>query len=397
MKRSYKKALDTVRQYNPITFFIEQGMSPDEIKEGFIDLMSPYFTNRSILEQMAVNALAPEAINLLKIEDDAWAKSMFTNVLDEYRRAAALDKDACFKGCASWQGKVLHGVSEHWSGFYLNIDVRELQLEEFKYEVFRSIGMLIEACIQPLLKELLLQVRIRRGKANPDANLDTLELGLTVGELFDTSGYAELFAPPPWNIRLNQWRNMAQHHKTHVERGLIVSTYGVGNNERTVKFKRDELFDAGKRIASIFSILKTARALFLLDNLNEFQPRVSNLDLRADIHVLSLASSIATQGFEVVDLYLEGLSVTAAVKDITDAPAKERMLHASQFVYHVWKYFPADRVTVEYFDKSGNLILTTVCKGSDCEEVSRKVIPFEELSNRVEYILSEEGNSYFAD
>jgi hypothetical protein len=322
---------------------------------------------------------------------------MFNNVHSEYRRAAASNTNACFQGCATWQGKILHGVSEHWSGFYLSADLRELQLEEFKYEVFRSIGMLIEACQQPLLKELLLQVRIRRGKANPAANLDTMELGVAVGELFDTSGYPELFAPPPWNIRLNQWRNMAQHHKTRIENGFIICTYGIGANEREVKLKRDELFEAGKRIASIFSILKTARSLFLLDNLKEFIPRASSIDLRADISVLNLASSIATQGFELINLSTEGQSVTATIKDITDTPPQERMLHASQFVYPVWKDFPADKITVEFLDKAGDLILTTVCNGSDCEEVTRKVIPFDELSNRVEFILSEKGKSYFAN
>jgi hypothetical protein len=394
MKRSFKKALDSGRKYNPLTFFIERGMSPGEIKEGIIELMSPYFTNQITLEQMAVTVLAPEAINLLKIEDDAWAKAMFTNVLGEYRQAAVSDKTACFEGSANWEAKILHGASEHWSAFYLHADLRELQLEEFKYEVFRSIGVIIEACLQPLLKELLLQVRIRRGKVNPAANLDTLELGLVVGELFDTSGYPELFAPPPWNIRLNQWRNMAQHHKTRIENGLIVGTYGVGSNEKEVRLKQDELFDAGKRISSIFSIVRTARALFLLDNLNEFQPRVGNIDLRADISIFHLASSIAVQGFELVDLSTDGgTAVTAIVKDITDEPAEKRMFHASQFVYPVWIYFPADKVTVEYYDKSGRLILTTVCKGSDCEEVSQKVIAFEELSNRVEFTLAEDGNS----
>jgi hypothetical protein len=131
--------------------------------------------------------------------------------------------------------------------------------------------MLIEACMQPLLRELLIQVRIRRGKINPELGVEDRDLGLVVGEPFDTSGYPELFAPPPRGIRLNQWRNMAQHHKTRVENGLIVGIYGKGSNEKEVKFKRDALFNALKRIFSIFSVIKTAASIFIVDNLSEYQ------------------------------------------------------------------------------------------------------------------------------
>lgn len=397
MKRTYKKALDGVRQKTPMLAFAEHGMSPDEIKQGIIDLLSPYFMNQSILKEMAIPVLAPEAINLSKIEDDSWAKGMFTNILNEYRQAAALDKDMCFEGCAKWESQIQHGISEYWSGLYLEVDKSDLNLEDFKYEAFRNIGMVIEACLQPLLKELLLQVRIRRSKSNPDAGLEAMDLGLVVGELIDTSGYPELFAPPPWNIRLNQWRNMAQHHKTRVENGLIVGTFGKGSSEREVKFGRDELFDALKRIYSIFSVIKTARSIFLVDNIKEFKPRVKDIHTRADVHVLHLAASFATQGFELIDLTIEGNSVTAVIKDITDLSARERMLHASQFVYPVWYDFPADNVTVKFLDRLGDLILTVNAKGSDCEEVKRKLISSEELASRVDLVLSEKGKSFFVE
>jgi ribosomal protein L25 (general stress protein Ctc) len=397
MKRSYKKVLDGVRQFSPLLSFAEQGMSPAEIKQSIIDLLSPYFTNQSVLNDLAIEVLVPEAVNVSKIENDAWAKVMFTNVLSEYRQAMSSDKNACFEGSAKWESKIQHGVSEYWSGFHLEIDKSELPLEEFKYEAFRNIGMVIEASLQPLLKELLLQVRIRRGKANPETGLDTLDLGVAVGELFDTSGYPELFAPPPWGIRLNQWRNMAQHHKSRVENDMIIGIYGKGSNEREVRFKRDELFDALKRIYMIFTVIKTARSIFLVDNIGEYKLKLKDVELRADAKILHLASSVATQGFELIDISIEEKSVTAVVKDVTDSTVKERMLHASQFVYPVWRHFPADEIIVQYLDAQGDLILTTIGKGSDCDEVGRKVVPFEELANRVTFTLSEKGKSYFAE
>lgn len=395
MKPQHKKVLDSARKYSPLLSFAEQGMSSGEIKQWIIDLLSPHFANQSILNELAVGVLAPDAINVTKINNDAWAKGMFANVLNEYRQAMVSDKNACLEGCAKWEGKIQQGLTEYWSGFHLEVDKAELPLEEFKYEAFRNIGMIIEASLQPLLKELLLQVRIRRGKTNPDSNLDTLDLGLAIGELFDTSGYGELFAPPPWRIRLNQWRNMSQHHKTRVDKDVIIGIYGKGTNEREVRFRRDELLAALKRIYMVFSVIKTARSIFLVDNISEYRSRLKDVEVRTDARILDLACSIATQGFELVDIRIEEKSVTASVKDVTHFSTKERMFHASQFVYPVWIHFPADEIIVRYLDVQGDLILTTTAKGSDCDEVCHKVVPFKELANRVTPTLSEKGKSYF--
>lgn len=399
MEHSYKKVLDAVRQHSPLLHFTEHGMTPNQIKQGIVELLSPHFTNQDVLNQLAIELLVADAVNILKFEGDAWALAMFANILDEYRQAAALDKNACFEGCASWEGRIQHGLSEYWSGFYLEADKDDLPLEEFKYEVFRNVGMVIEASLQPLLKELLLQVRIRRGKVNPQVGLETLDLGLAVGELFDTSGYPELFAPPPWRIRLNQWRNMAQHHKTRIENGIIVGIYGKGSNEREVRFKRDELLDALKRIYSIFFVVKTARSIFLIDNISEFQPRAKtkNIEVRVDAKILQLAAAIATQGFELIDISLGEKAVVIIVRDKTSIPPQQRMFHAAQSVYPAWLRFPAEEIKVDYLDNSGDLILTTIGKGSDCEEVGKRIIPFNELSNRVTFAPSEKGRQLLAN
>ena len=44
--------------------------------------------------------------------------------------------------------------------------------------------MLIEASLQPLLRALLAQLRIASGDVNPNKNLEDLELGKVIDELF---------------------------------------------------------------------------------------------------------------------------------------------------------------------------------------------------------------------
>lgn len=311
MKLSHKRVLDGVRRSSPLLSFAEQGMSPHEVKLSIVSLLSPYFANKDILNELAVDVLVAEAVNVSKIENDAWAKAMFSHVLNEYRQAVACDKTACFEGFAHWESKIQQGLSEYWSGFHLEVDKAELPLEEFKYEAFRNIGMIIEASLQPLLRDLLLQVRIRSRRGNPGTGLDTLDLGLVVGELVDTSGYPELFAPQPWGIRLNQWRNMAQHHNTRIENDLVVGKYGKGRSGREVRLRRHELLAALTRIFSVFIIIKTARSIFLVDNFKELQEPTEDVDGRAEAKLVLLASSVATQGFELVDISIDQESVTA--------------------------------------------------------------------------------------
>jgi hypothetical protein len=62
---------------------------------------------------------------------------------------------------------------------------------------------------------------------------------------------------------------------------------------------------------------------------------------------------------------------------------RKRIIHSSQFVYVVWSYFSLDAITIKHLDKHGNLRCTITGKGSDCEAISKREIPFEELAGRV--------------
>lgn len=397
MKSSYQRLLTDVR--NTLLLSPEQGISPDEVKQAIIHVLSPYFLNQSVLAEAAIPILAPEAVNISRINQDAWAREMFIHVLEDYHKALVTDKAACLASCVSWHGQILHGSSEYVSILNLNQSLVDLSLNDFRYEVFRTIGALIEANLQPYLKELLLQIRIRRRKPAPAQSLRNMKLGVVVNELYQLSGYKDLFAPPPWNIPLNQWRNMAQHHKTRVEKGQIIGTYLSGRSEQEIILSREELLNSLKKIQLILSILKGARSIFFVDHVKELEQYfpVTVDNVRDDIKIFHLASSLATQGFDVKDISLNENSSIVILQDVTEHPTNEsmvdyvrlRIIHSSQFVYVLWSYFPSNEITIKHMDKDGNLRCTIVGHGSDCEAVGREDIPFEELANRVTITLED--------
>lgn len=384
MGRSYRKLLEAVRTQSSLLQLAEQGMSSAEFKELVITLFSPFFLNRAVLGESAVPFLVPDAVTLSGLCTDTWSSSMLSRVLAEHRSAAASNEPACFAGYGTWEPDVSRGLSQYWSGFQLEIDkTDQLPLEEFAHEVARNMGVVIEASLKPMLKELLLMVRIRMAKANPSRKLDSMDLGLVVGELIDTSGYPELFAPPPWRLRLNQWRNICYHYSLELEGENIVGHYGKLPNQREITLSRWDFFEAGTKCVRVLEIIKLARTIAILDSLEKIQPYLPPMVLRPEQEILALASALATQGFQVKDVLLEDQSVHVVVQDLTNQPPEQRMVHASQFVFPVWTHFPRDSISVEFVDGTGSPRLTTTTRGADCEAVAEGRMVLSELANRV--------------
>lgn len=362
----------------------EQGMSSAQFKEHVITLFSPFFLNKGLLEEFAVPLLVPDAVTLSRLYTDPWSNSMLSRVLAEHRSAAASNESACFAGYGTWEPHVRRGLSKYWSGFQLEIEKKdELPLEEFAQEVAGNMGLVIEASLKPMLKELLLMVRIRTAKPNPTRDLPRMNLGMVVGKLIDTSGYPELFAPPPWELRLNQWRNICQHYSLEVQGDRIVGHYGKSPSQRKITLSRSGFFAAAAKCVQVFEVIKLARTIAILDNIERIHPHLPRTVLRPEQEVLALASALATQGYEVKEVLVEDQSVHVVVQDLTNCPPKERMLHASQFVYPVWTHFPRDSISVEFRDRTGSPTLTTTARGVDCEAVAERRITFSQLANRV--------------
>lgn len=363
---------------------MESGMSPDEMKQSIVGVLEPFFHNQDILAEMALGALVSEAVNVAKLQNDDWAYDMFQHCLDVHRAAYSKSNDASLAASASWEEAIWHGLSTYWCAFHLEVPKDNLELDVFTFEAFRNIGALIESSIQPLLRALLHQIRIRDGIADADARLTKMDLGVVVNELIRTSGFADLFVPPPWNVQLNQWRNIAQHHSASVEDTVIVCKYGNEPRIREIRLTRDDLAAVAYRLFGIFDALKTARTLFLVDNIRAARHFLPNLALRPEMSILNFASIVATQGFEVVDMAVTDDEALAILKDVTDRDPYARRIHASQYVYQLWVHTKKPRLKIEYREKDNTRSLLAIAWAEDCERIDRAELEFGQLANLTE-------------
>lgn len=386
-----KKVLDPGPRVNPFVLMVEAGMTPQQIKASIVDVLKPYFSNLEQLEQLAVDLLAPQAINLVRLEENPWALNSFKHVWEIYRRASEVDPDACYQIFAASEPAIADSLSEYWSSLYFEEPKDALDLHDFKYEVFRNIGALIEVNVQPLLRDVLAQVRTIRGKNPLFDDINNLKLGNIVDELSGTAGIPELFAPPPWGIRLNQWRNVAQHHRSRVQGKHIMGIFGEPPNESEVRFSREELFSVVLCLYSVFQALSIARTLFFFDRLEYIKPHLQETEVRSDARMMTFVSGVSTQGFRVIDLLQNDSAAIATVLDLHKTNQK-RLIHASQLLIPLWRSSKAKLVELRYLTSSEEHKMTFYTTGESCRRLDAEEVSIEEYLDHVTFKEVEGGS-----
>jgi hypothetical protein len=378
----HEKSFAGVGRLTPYLVWAAEGWSPDEIKARVISILRPYFNNPSVVTNLPVAVLGFEAVFIDRIQGDPWAVSMLTGVLSEYRAALSQNQQASIEALTAWDDKIARAVAEFYSLYLMEVDKVELELDEFRLEILRIIGGLLEACIQPHLRALLHQVRVRRSTRGDKAHLESLKFGEVVEELSRTLRVQGLLAPPPWNVKMHIFRNIAQHHSASIRNDRIVCNYRAGQHTHQIEFSRSDMLALAQRLQQVLGILRTARTIFYLDNIAKIENE-STSAIRPDIAFLFFTVGIATQGFEVVALDISGSIAHLQVQDVTNGDALDRGVHASQFLVELWAHCQTPQVRVSYLDRSGQIRLVADANSTDCEDIVEGRTPFEALAARV--------------
>lgn len=367
--KKYERIILAIKEESPLLKMIESWLSPAEVKEAVIESLEPYFDNEDILEQLTIDALVPESINLLKLQQDKWFFRMFEKCLDTYHSAKNKDSQSCFESCVIWQPQLIQSLSKYWSVLHLEVDKSNLEIEEFLHECLRNIGDIIEGLTKPYLKALLHQIRIADGNENISEDIDSLDLGKIISELIQSSGYANLFMPPPWKIRLNQWRNIAYHHTAEIKNNEIICWYGKAPSTEKIRLSRNEMLHVVHTTLKVYSTLKLAHTLFFVDNVKEINKSSPPVEVRDEAEFLNFVSGLASQGFEIVDYTKKSGEAKIVIKDASNLDPDKRRFHASQFLFHLWLFTRSKKVIVEYRENDNTPNFLFSANSNDCEKI----------------------------
>jgi len=110
----------------------------------------------------------------------------------------------------------------------------------------------------------------------------------------------------------------------------------------------------------------------------------ANLKIRTEMNVLNIVTSMASQGFEVIEYISEKKNAKLVIRDITDQDPNSRRFHTAQFIDILWQYTHADSVTVEYLEKDGTANFRTTAHSELFERIERDGLPRVTLAEEAE-------------
>lgn len=384
--KKYERIISQIKKESPFLKMIESGLKPEDIKEAVIKSLEPYFENKDILEQFSIRCLVPESTNLLKLQKNSLVFGMFEKCLATYSSAKSKDSQNWFESCALWQPQILQSLSKNWSVLHLEVDKNNLEIEEFLHECLRNIGDIIEGLTKPYLKALLHQIRIANGVKTVLKDIDSLDLGKIVSELIQKSGYAGLFMPPPWNITLNQWRNIAYHHTAKIENSEIICWYGKTPNIKYIRLSRTELLQVVHTTFDVYRTIKLAHTLFFIDNIKEINRLSPPVEVRDEAEFINFATGLTSQGFEIVEYKKNIDEAKLVVKDVSNFNPDQRRFHASQFLFPLWLITKSKNMIIEYREKDNTPNLLVSVNSTICEKIYNQELEPLALANMMDMV-----------
>ena len=312
-------------------------------------------------------------MTLLAIERDAWMLSNFKACLGVFKEAKASDPQAAYRACAEWLANTVQATSKYWSLLHQERDRSVLELDDFLFECLTTLGGIIEACAKPYIQVMLHHVRIGLGEPVTKESLEALDLGRVVDDLIEKSSCPQLFMPPPWGIKLSQWRNIAYHHTASIENGEVVCSYGKPPKTDTVRLSKEGLLEVVTAANNIYGVLRLAYVLFFSDNRKEINPLlprgIDKIEVTDEADFVNFAAGLMALGFEVTEYRRTSLAAVMTVRDLTGMNASDRAAHSSQFLYRLWMITRAKAVTVTYQTKDETPALRFRIDGETCEKV----------------------------
>jgi len=359
------------------------GATPDDVKQDVIILLSPFFSNKDVLEKAAVNVLMSDAIALTNLSRNNLAYDLFEYAWTIHQQAYTQDANACILTSVEWQPAIFNGMSVFWSQYYLEADKTDLQDEEFLHECLHNVGAITEGVIKPLSKELLQQQWVKNGDYAKKSSIKDLDFGIAIDDLHRASPNPNFFAP--WGVRLSQWRNIAQHFSASVEDGTFICKYG--HPEREIRLSRAELYNVTRHIFDMFSSLQLANTFFTVDHMIELRNAgltPQSMKMRYEMEILHLVSGLASQGFDVVDFQNDESGAKLVIKDMTNLDPDKRRFHTVQFVWLLWYCTKASIVTVEYLQQDGTPNFRTQAPAELFTRIEKEQLPAEVIAEESE-------------
>ena len=347
----------------------ENGLKQNEVEQFIIDRFKPYLKSKSILKVQMLAYLPQYIDSLLYISSNSVNIGLFECCLEVFWSAKKEDSVNCYNSYKYWQDNVLAATSKIVSLITLDQDRSKMTLHEFAEDVFTKIGKIIEACIQPYLRILLYLEEIINKRNPSKLDINKLNLGDIVDRLIEYKIFNKFLIPPPWNLKLNDWRNISKHDKYSAKDNKIICRYKKPPKEKKIILIQPELWNLFLTINDIFGILRLAHSIFFFDNIDDIQPYWENKQLRKESAILDQISLYNMFGFSVKNYSIEEDLIKFQLKDETAIDPDSRLNKLLFLLRPTWYKARKKFIILEYYDNQNNPIFRIEVDTSKNEDI----------------------------
>lgn len=379
-----KKFFDTATKFEPFTALYGEGASPDQVKDAVIQLLDPYVPDKTRLHELAVSALAGEAISIARLSFRQDWKAILDLCFAIRERAIAFNDQRAFELMGYFELPIAEAQRSFSLLVVFEVPKDDLTLGEFAFELIRTLGTLIESTLQPYIKELYcLQVTSSGGTVDP-VIVAAEDFGQVCEKLDKLLQDTTFLTPEPWGVRINQLRNIAQHHAYAIKGDSIIATYARSKPPKEVVLSRTDLLALAQELVCRLGALKSSRAITHLNHIEQLDPFLPEAEPHRYSDATALVASFATQGFRLLELKVTDIQATAILEDVAPGDGNQRPIHCSQFVATIASRFRGVSVQVRYLS-NGRHPWTFEASAQDLERIMQLDEPLQELARVVTF------------
>lgn len=355
MNRRTDRILDHIETHQPLAEFYRAGFSPADARASAERLVAPYVESRARLPEVPMELLfqyARQVATAIRHGKEPALLGTQRIYRATYRRLPV----ECLHLFVREEEALSSADLIFWNLFHLERDRAELELEEFAHETLSVLGAVLEGLMKPVILALAGQVELEAGKT-PTTNM-------SFGKALDivSREFSEVSAFELAGVRINQWRNIAQHLSHAVQGETIVCRYG-SDNQHSVRVTRAQLNAVLLGASHLWTALKVGRELFFLDHFEDLRREGLDSQLenqRPEARLATIAGGLASQGFALADVSITSEWSSIVVQEMSDLPTRDRMIHASQTIFPLGQLCPVPMLSVTYREKDGTAALLVI-------------------------------------
>lgn len=389
--KNVEKLLDRLNIESPFPLLYEFGATPDSIKDAIVESFLPFFRNPGNLKEHAIDFLVEIWVVYLKAcRDHKNTPKHLTSLLNLFNEAFDIGSALVFDAYRAWIPDISHSVSKYWSLVNKSLHLSELSLEDFVEESFGIIGTTIEGLGKPYIRLLFQLNRIRLEKNYTLDEIISKDIGFLLDEINNSTNLTDLLISEN-GIRLNQWRNIAYHHKFIVVGEKIKCTLERRGGDLKFELSRDDLYNITKDIMLVHKILQISAIVWRVDNFNDFNSILNSyeendLSHRQEESLTHFYSGFASQGFLIKNITHNNDVTILKIKDLRvyDNFLK-RSIHSSQFMYNLWFNYPAKRLIIEYYLYNDQLFFTSSIEADYIKEAIESGSYLSEIIKKIKF------------